>query len=146
MYRRALAIDEASYGPHHPVVANCLNNLAGVLGATNRPHEAEEMYRRALAIDEASYGADHPLVAIRLNNLAGVLYTTNRQPEAEAMFRRALAILLLFKVTTKHDHPNLQAMLNNWAGALQELGNGEAEVQAAFDSIMAEVTAKAANG
>ena len=65
LYRRALAIDEASYGPDHPTVAIRLNNLAQLLQATNRLGEAEPLMRRALAIDEASYGPDHPTVAIR---------------------------------------------------------------------------------
>ena len=63
LYRRALAICEASYGPDHPNVAIGLNNLASLLRATNRLAEAEPLYRRALAIDEASYGPDHPNVA-----------------------------------------------------------------------------------
>src|SRR5205823_1747739 len=36
MYRRALAIAEASFGPDHPDVANRLHNLALLLQATNR--------------------------------------------------------------------------------------------------------------
>ncbi len=60
LMRRALAIDEASYGPDHPRVAIRLNNLAQLLQATNRFGEAEPLMRRGLAIDEASYGADHP--------------------------------------------------------------------------------------
>ena len=72
-YRRALAADEASYGPGHPDVAIRLNSLAELLRAANRHSEAEPMYRRALAIDEASYGPDHPNVATGLNNLAGLL-------------------------------------------------------------------------
>ena len=36
LYRRALAIDEKSCGPDHPEVARDLNNLAVLLGATNR--------------------------------------------------------------------------------------------------------------
>ena len=63
--RRALGIDEASYGPDHPNVATDLNNLAQLLQATNRLGEAEPLMRRALGIDEASYGPDHPNVAIR---------------------------------------------------------------------------------
>ena len=55
LMRRALAIDEASYGSEHPNVARDLNNLALLLQATNRLEEAEPMFRRALAIDEASY-------------------------------------------------------------------------------------------
>jgi tetratricopeptide (TPR) repeat protein len=60
LYRRALAIADASYGPDHPNVATTLNNLASLLQATNRLAEAEPLMRRALAIDEASYGPDHP--------------------------------------------------------------------------------------
>ena len=90
--RRALAIDEASYGKDHPDVAIDLNNLAQLLQATNRLGEAEPLMRRALAIDEASYGTDHPNVAIRLNNLAMLLQATNRLGEAEPLMRRALAI------------------------------------------------------
>ena len=71
--RRALAIDEKSYGPDHPNVATRLNNLARLLQATNRLAEAEPLMRRALAIDEKSYGPDHPDVATDLNNLAQLL-------------------------------------------------------------------------
>ena len=88
--RRALAIDERSFGPDHPNVAIDLNNLAGLLQATNRLAEAEPLMRRALAIDERSFGADHPKVAIRLNNLAQLLQATNRLEEAEPLMRRAL--------------------------------------------------------
>jgi hypothetical protein len=46
LYRRALAIDEKSYGPDHPHVARDLNNLALLLQDTNRPNEAEPLFRR----------------------------------------------------------------------------------------------------
>ena len=36
LMRRALAIDEQSFGPEHPKVAIALNNLAVLLKATNR--------------------------------------------------------------------------------------------------------------
>ena len=52
--RRALAINEKSFGPDHPNVAIRLNNLAQLLKATNRLAEAEPLMRRALAIDEKS--------------------------------------------------------------------------------------------
>ena len=70
LFRRALAIDEASYGPDHPTVATRLNNLASLLYATNRLGEAEPLYRRALAILEASYGPDHPNTVTARENLA----------------------------------------------------------------------------
>ena len=69
LYRRALAIDEKSFGPEHPNVATASTTWP-LLQATNRLAEAEPLYRRALAIDEKSFGPDHPNVAIDLNNLA----------------------------------------------------------------------------
>ncbi|MGA8347256.1 MAG: tetratricopeptide repeat protein, partial [Isosphaeraceae bacterium] len=112
LYRRALAIDERSYGPDHPTVA--LNNLAVLLQATNRLAEAEPLYRRALAIDERSYGPDHPTVALRLNNLASLLRATNRLDEAEPLSRRAVQILIQFGRGTGHEHPNLRAIQANY--------------------------------
>jgi hypothetical protein len=70
MMRRALAIDEKSYGRDHPNVAIGLNNLASLLKATNRLTEAEPLMRRALAIFETSLGSDHPNTVIVRNNLA----------------------------------------------------------------------------
>ena len=60
LMRRALKIDEASFGPDHPNVGIDLNNLAQLLMATNRLAEAEPLMRRALAIFEKSLGAEHP--------------------------------------------------------------------------------------
>jgi tetratricopeptide (TPR) repeat protein len=125
LYRRALAIDERSYGPDHPEVARDLNNLAGLLQATNRLGEAEPLYRRALAIDERSYGPDHPEVAITLNNLAELLRATNRLGEAEPLYRRALAI---DERSYGPDHPAVARVLNNLArllGATNRLGEAE---------------------
>jgi tetratricopeptide (TPR) repeat protein len=116
LMRRALAIDEASYGPDHPRVAIDLNNLAQLLQDTNRLDEAEPLMRRALAIDEASYGPDHPRVAIDLNNLAQLLRATNRVEEAVPLMRRALAI---DEASYGPDHPRVAIDLNNLAALLQ---------------------------
>jgi tetratricopeptide (TPR) repeat protein len=90
--RRALAIDEKTYGPDHPEVAIRVGNLASLFEAIGRFAEAEPLHRRALAIHEASLGLDNPYVAIGLNNLARLLQATNRLAEAEPLVRRALAI------------------------------------------------------
>ena len=93
LMRRALAIDETSFGPDHPKVAIRLNNLAPLLQATNRLAEAEPLMRRALAIDEASFGPEHPDVAIDLNNLAAA--AAGHQPAGRSRAAdapRALAI------------------------------------------------------
>jgi tetratricopeptide (TPR) repeat protein len=60
LMRRALAIDEASYGNDHPMVAICLNNLAKLLHDTNRLAEAEPLMARGFAIFWKCLGFDHP--------------------------------------------------------------------------------------
>jgi tetratricopeptide (TPR) repeat protein len=125
LMRRALAIDEKSFGVEHPEVATSLNNLAQLLQATNRLGEAEPLMRRALAIDEKSFGVEHPEVARDLNNLAGLLQATNRLGEAEPLMRRALAI---DEKIFGAEHPKVAIRLNNLASLLQDTNRlGEAE-------------------
>jgi hypothetical protein len=83
--RRALAIDEASYGPDHPTVARDLNNLAQLLKATNRPGEAEPLSRRCLEIllgFTRSTGREHPHLRAAIENYRGLLQVMG-QGEAE---------------------------------------------------------------
>jgi tetratricopeptide (TPR) repeat protein len=70
--RRALEIDEKSFGKDHPNVAIRLNNLAGLLEATNRKDEAKKLYKRAVKILEDSYGPDHPSTQTVRQNLASL--------------------------------------------------------------------------
>ncbi len=132
LYRRALAIAEASYGPDHPEVATDLNNLASLLQDTNRLAEAEPLCRRALDIDEASYGPDHPEVAISLNNLARLLQDTNRLAEAEPLYRRVVEI---FEKSLGPDPPNVAIALNNLAGLLRAT-NRLAEAEPFFRCVV----------
>ncbi|MBW8877514.1 MAG: tetratricopeptide repeat protein, partial [Acidobacteria bacterium] len=116
LVRRALELNEKTYGSNHSEVAVCLNNLAQLLKATNRLAEAEPLMRRALKIDEDSFGQDHPNVAIDLNNLAALLKATNRLAEAEPLMRRVVEI---FEKNLGPDHPNVATSLNNLAQLLQ---------------------------
>ncbi len=113
--RRALAIDEANYGPDHPTIAASLNCLARLLQDTNRLAEAEPLMRRALAIDDTSFGPDHPSVAINLSNLASLLQATNRPGEAKQLNRRAVEIFEKFERDTGHRHLHHEAALQNLA-------------------------------
>ena len=58
--RRALAIDEESFGSGHPNVARDLNNLAMLLQETNRLTDAEPLMRRALGIAREKLGRRSP--------------------------------------------------------------------------------------
>jgi tetratricopeptide (TPR) repeat protein len=116
LMRRALAVDERTFGPNHPNVATCLNNLAALLHDTNRIEEAESLYRRALAIDEQRFNADDSRVATCLNNLAQLLQATGRLQEAESLYRRALRI---DEQGFGAVHPRVAVHLNNLAELLK---------------------------
>lgn len=60
LMRRALEMDEKSFGKEHPEVATDLNNLASLLRVTNRIEEAEPLMRRAFLIFLISLGFQHP--------------------------------------------------------------------------------------
>ena len=114
LLRRALAIDEKSYGAEHPVVAGDLNSLAQSLQNTNCREEAKRLLQRALAIDEKHYGHDHPVVANILHNLAMLTDTNHRQ--AELLYRRALTIR---ESSLGLKHVEISATLNNLAQLLR---------------------------
>ncbi len=117
LMRRALHIDELSFGNDHPKVATVLNNLAQMLKATNRLAEAEPLMRRALRIDELSFGNDHPNVAIPPQQ-PGAAASRHKPPGRVRALdapcpqdRRALL---------RNDHPNVARHLNNLAQLLQD--------------------------
>ncbi len=78
LMRRALEIDEASFGNNHPNIARDLNNLAQLLQATNRLQEAEPLMRKALEIFKESLGPDHPRSVMTQENLNDLL--TEKKP------------------------------------------------------------------
>jgi tetratricopeptide (TPR) repeat protein len=124
LFERALAIDEATYGPDHSTVAVSLNNLANTLRDLGRPGEALSLLERALGIDEVTYGPDHSAVAVSPNNLAGALRDLGRPGEALSLLERALGI---DEVTYGPNHSAVATRLNNLAIALHDLGRpGEA--------------------
>jgi tetratricopeptide (TPR) repeat protein len=68
-YERALAIDEAAYGPDHPAVARDVNNLGMVLKDLGDLAGARAAFQRALAIFEAFLPPDHPHIRTVRGNL-----------------------------------------------------------------------------
>src|SRR5437868_2949584 len=135
LMRRAVAIDEQSFGPDHPNVAIRLNNLAQLLQDTNRLTEAEPLMRRVAEIFEKSLGADHPNVAVAINNLAHLLKDTNRLTEAEPLMRRVVEIRRQFTIANGHQHPRLQAAIENYVGLLGQMGRSWEEIKALLDGI-----------
>jgi hypothetical protein len=69
LLREAARLQEASLGPHHPDLANTLNNLGIVCEITNKPVDAEQFLRRAVTIATTSLAPDHPFVTTSRKNL-----------------------------------------------------------------------------
>jgi tetratricopeptide (TPR) repeat protein len=83
-------IDETSFGPEHPNVATCLNNLALLLQATNRLAQAEPLMRRAVAIRKKGLVPNHPDFLQSMETLAGLLEGTGRFDESAPLRERIL--------------------------------------------------------
>src|SRR5262245_50272803 len=69
LLREAAALQEKTLGPHHPDLANTLNNLGVVCEITDNPIDAEHYFRRAYAIATATLAPDHPFVVTSSKNL-----------------------------------------------------------------------------
>jgi tetratricopeptide (TPR) repeat protein len=121
-HERALAIDEAAYGPHHPSVATCVNNLGGILQELGDLEAARKHYARALEIDETAQGPEHSDVARDLNNLGRVLHDLGNLERARTHLKRALAIE---EAVYGPNHPQVATCVNNLGGVLQHLGDLE---------------------
>jgi hypothetical protein len=83
--RRALDIDQQSYGPDHPNVAIRLSSLALLLQATDRLGEADPLMRRSVEIFvlfTRRTGHEHPHLRTAVGNYAGLLQAMGRSPEA----------------------------------------------------------------
>jgi tetratricopeptide (TPR) repeat protein len=119
---RALAIDEAAYGPDHPEVGTDLNNLAQIWQDLGQLERARPLAERALAITEAAHGPDHPTVGTRLNNLAVIWQDLGQLEQARPLAERALAIT---EAAYGPDHPAVGTRLNNLAQIWQDLGQPE---------------------
>ncbi|XP_013385421.1 TPR repeat-containing protein DDB_G0287407 isoform X2 [Lingula anatina] len=99
-YRLALSIREQWFGKNHPVVAEVLNDLGGLLSCKENTRgydkaQAEDLYRRALKIREQCLGSEHLLVATTLFHLGKLLKSEGSlacKTEARGLMMRALDI------------------------------------------------------
>ena len=69
LLREAAALQEQTLGPHHPDLANTLNNLGVVCEMADNPIDAEHYFRRAHTIATATLAPDHPFVVTSRKNL-----------------------------------------------------------------------------
>ena len=82
-YQQALHIRERQLGPEHLLVADTLNELAGLYHEQSNYAEAEPIFLRVLRIREQQLGPENLLVANPLNGLAILYCDQDRYAEAE---------------------------------------------------------------
>jgi tetratricopeptide (TPR) repeat protein len=119
IYRQALEIYEAAFGPEHYEVAATLHNLAATISVSDRAEEAETHYRRALAIKKKILGDENPDVALTTNNLARLLADIGRPAEAVPLLVTAVAVL---EKSLLRGHPQCASAQRNLKAALAQLG------------------------
>jgi CHAT domain-containing protein/Flp pilus assembly protein TadD len=94
LYRRALDIDRAMFGPDSPRLATRLSNLAGMYITLARYDEATQALREAMRIDRASYGDNHPRVAHLLLTGARLLSAKKEWEGAYTLISRSADIMI----------------------------------------------------
>jgi tetratricopeptide (TPR) repeat protein len=119
-WEKALASNEARYGPRHPQVAAAAKGLSNILHALGKLPDARACMERALAINEAIYGAHHPAVAADLSCLGGILLDLKDFTTARHVFERALAI---DQAAFGPENETVAVDLNNLGGLLYHLGD-----------------------
>jgi tetratricopeptide (TPR) repeat protein len=92
IFKRALDIAEAAYGPGKREVAIALGNLGQVQVLLGDLEEARSNIERALAAFQEAYGLNHVEVARVFGNLAVLQQRLGELREARASIERALAI------------------------------------------------------
>jgi tetratricopeptide (TPR) repeat protein len=110
--QKAADLVEKTFGPEHPNLAFCLNNLAKLYRSLGDYAKAEPLYQRSLAIYEKSLGPDDPNVGASLNNLAMLYVNKGDYAKAELLYQRSLAI---YEKAFGPDHPYVANSLNNLA-------------------------------
>jgi tetratricopeptide (TPR) repeat protein len=95
LFNRALAIDQTSFGPMHPVVARDLKNLSKFFKIWNRSADAEPLMQRVIDIlqdMERQSGSSVSELGPAFNFQAQLLTETNQLADAENCYRKALVL------------------------------------------------------
>ena len=83
-------------------------------------------------------GKSIPSLRLISFNLARLLQASKRLTEAEPLMRRHLAIFINFERKTGRPHRHRDTGVRHYSDLLAAMGKSEAEVEAAFASLMAE--------
>jgi len=119
MNLKALAIRTNAFGPKHPDLGACLNNLSTVYMLEGKLTEAEATMRKTIALWKGLVGEGSAPEAQVLNNLAWLLDQQGKSAQAEETARRALEIR---RKVWGHKHKDVAESLHMLAYVLQRRG------------------------
>jgi len=119
LYRRALDLQDAIFGPGGHRRIGVVNRLGHLCCDEGRLGEAESLYRQAMGLAEQAFGADHPETLGCISNLASVARSLGKLDQAEALGRRALEAK---ERSLGGDHPSTLVSVNNLGNLLVDLG------------------------
>lgn len=118
--RKALSISERIDTPTQQLlIAQSLNNIAGIENSLGQDGSALEYYRRALEIVEKASGPEHPETGRMANNLANYYLQHKQYDLALPLFERALTIS---EKVNGPLHPKTGISLNNLAALYLNTG------------------------
>ena len=117
IYRELVEVNRSVFGSQSPYLVVSLDNLATLLGETDREAEAETLLREAVLVARQVYGAEHPDYAIQLNDLANLLIKIGRLAEAEPLLREAVEVMETAKGV---DDVHAQILRNSYERFLAE--------------------------
>ncbi len=99
LYKRAMAIREATLEPTHPHLIQSLNDLAALYYAQGRYAATEPLLKRIMKIIQSNRGEGHPLFAQALENYAELLRARGRLQDAGKMAALAQDLLMAKRST-----------------------------------------------
>ncbi len=124
LYRQALKLAEAHFGPRDSQSVALRNDLAVALERTGDLAAARSFFEQVVADYVVLYGEDNPRTATAISNLGLNCFALKQVPDAVLHLRRALQIR---RKVLPPDHRDLGAGLNNLAWVLEGAGEfGEA--------------------
>lgn len=115
--KRALAmardtLDDAkkAYGPEHPFIAICLQNLAATLHDAGDYDESLKTFELAVKVARKTLPADHPQIALGIEGIGAALAAKGEWDEAEKKYREVLAFR---RRVLGDEHPETATAWNN---------------------------------
>lgn len=125
--QQGLAVKEAAYGRHHPVVVDTLTDLGIVSRELGVHAGALGAYERALVIAEAAKGPHDPKVARTLTNLGVLRRELGDHAGAVEAYERALVIN---EAAYGRHHPQVALTLANLGNVRFDLGDHAGALEA----------------